>query len=105
MAWLNFAGSVHLEKLRPAFEEALRDLDGSWTIEITRELVGAWWLLVFHRDDGFERTLLLSPREQTPASLCESIEDTFRRVPARVGSRTHGLPQGVTRERRAIPRR
>jgi len=69
MAWLNLMGSPYVEELRPTFEEALRDLDGSWTVEITRGLVGAWWLVVFRRDDGFERTLLLSPLEQTPTLL------------------------------------
>ncbi|SRR6266852_104546 len=105
MAWLNLMGSPYVEELRPTFEEALRDLDGSWTVEITRGLVGAWWLVVFRRDDGFERTLLLSPLEQTPTLLRKGIEDTFRRVPPRVGLCPHGLPPGVTRERRAIARR
>jgi len=105
MAWLKFAGFVPPEELTPAFEAALRDLDGSWTIEINRELVGGWWLLVLRRDDGFERTLLVSPREQWPTVLHDLIKDAFRSVPIRVGTGRHGLAPGVRFERRAIARR
>jgi hypothetical protein len=105
MAWLKFMGFVPPEELRPSFAAALRHLDGSWTIEINRELVGGWWLLILRRDDGFERTLLLSPREQSPTLLHDRIEETFRTVPIRVGSARHGLPPGVRFERRAIARR
>ena len=105
MAWLEFTGFVPPEELQPSFAAALRDLDGSWTIEINRELVGGWWLLVLRRDDGFERTLLLSPREQSPAVLQDMIRDAFRSVPIRVGAGPHGLPLGVRFERRAIARR
>jgi hypothetical protein len=105
MSWLTFTGSVPVGDLRPAFEQAFMGLDGSWTIEIMRELVGGWWLLAFRRDDGFERTLLLSPREQAPTSLRESVRFALRNVPVRLGSRSHGLPPGVSRERRAMERR
>jgi hypothetical protein len=58
-------GSARAKGLGPVFQEALRGLAGSSTIEVTEGLVGGWWLLVFRRDDRFERTLLLSPMEQS----------------------------------------
>jgi hypothetical protein len=67
-------------------------------------LVGGWCVLVFRRDDGFERTVLLSPVEQTPAALQEIVKEAFRVVPRRMvpGDR---LPPGVNQDRRTSPRR
>ena len=59
---------------------------------------------VFRRDDGFERTLLLSPMEQSAGPLRESVQQAFRVVPPRTGSAAV-LPPGVNYDRRAAPRR
>ncbi len=105
MAWITVRGSALVKGLEPAFQEALRGLAGSWTIEVHDGLVGGWWLLVFRRDDNYERTVLLSPMEQSPAALRECVQETFRNVPPRAGWRAQALPPGVTRDRRATPRR
>jgi hypothetical protein len=105
MAWITVNGSALIKGLEPAFREALRGLAGSWTIEVHDGLVGGWWLLVFRRDDNFERTVLLAPVEQSPAVIREAVQETFRNVPPRAGSREQMLPPGVTRDRRATPRR
>ncbi len=105
MAWINVTGSARTKGLEPAFQETLRGLAGSWMIESTEGLVGGWWLLVFRRDDGFERTLLLSPVEQSADVLRESVQEAFRTVPPRTVSGPQMLPPGVTHERRAALRR
>jgi hypothetical protein len=105
MAWITVKGSALAQGLEPAFQEALRGLDGSWTIEVHDDLVGGWWLLVFRRDDNFERTVLLSPNEQSPPVIRECVQETFRNVPSRKGSQAQMLPPGLTRDRRAAPRR
>ena len=105
MAWITVKGSALVKGLEPAFREALRGLAGSWTIEVHDGLVGGWWLLVFRRDDNFERTVLLSPIEQSPGVIREAVQETFRNVPPRAGSREQTLPPGVARDRRATPRR
>ena len=103
MAWITVKGSAVARGLEPTFQEALRGLDGSWTIEVHEGLVGGWWLLVVRRDDHFERTLLVSPAEQSPALIDRCMREAFRTVPARPGARV--LPPDVTHERRAAPRR
>ena len=105
MAWITVKGSAFVKGLEPVFQEALRGLAGSWTIEVHDGLVGGWWLLVFRRDDNFERTVLLSPKEQSSGVIRECVEETFRNVPPRAGSREHVLPPGIGQERRATPRR
>ena len=105
MVWINITGSARANDLEPALRQALRGLAGSWTIEVTEGLVGGWWLLVFRRDDGFERTLLLSPMEQSPGPLRQGVAEAFHSVPPRVASAASMLPPGVTRDRRATPRR
>ena len=105
MAWITVKGSAAARGLEPTFQEALRGLDGSWTIEVHDGLVGGWWLLVVRRDDHFERTLLVSPSEQTPALIDQCIREAFRTVPLRPGSGAGALPAGVPRDRRAAPRR
>jgi hypothetical protein len=103
MAWITVKGSAAARGLEPTFQEALRGLDGSWTIEVHEGLVGGWWLLVVQRDDRFERTLLVSPAEQSLALIDRCLREAFRAVPPRPGSRT--LPPGLTQDRRAAPRR
>jgi hypothetical protein len=105
MPWITVRGSAFVKGLEPAFQEALRGLAGSWTIEVHDGLVGGWWLLVFRRDDNFERTVLLSPIEQSPAIIRECVQETFRNVPPHARSREQVLPPGVSRDRRAAPRR
>lgn len=105
MAWITVKGSAVARGLEPTFQEALRGLDGSWTIEVHDGLVGGWWLLVIRRDDHFERTLLVSPSEQTPALINHCIREAFRTVPPRPGSASRDLPPGVAHDRRAAPRR
>jgi hypothetical protein len=105
MAWITVKGSAVARALEPVFGEALRGLDGSWTIEVHDGLVGGWWLLVIRRDDGFERTLLVAPKEQTPALIAQGIQETLRTVPPRRSSSPRVLPPGVPRDRRATPRR
>jgi len=105
MVWITIKGSTLARGLEPMFQEALRGLDGSWTIEVHDGLVGGWWLLVVRRDDDFERTMLVAPAEQSSALLYEAIRETFRTVPPRSGAGPRPLPPGVTRERRATPRR
>ena len=105
MAWITVKGSALIKGLEPAFREALRGLAGSWMIEVHDGLVGGWWLLVFRRDDNFERTVLLSPIEQSPPVVRDCVQETFRNVPPRVGSREQMLPPGVAQDRRAMPRR
>jgi hypothetical protein len=105
MAWITVTGLAQGKGLEPAFQEALRGLAGSWTIKVTAGLVGGWWLLVFRRDDGFKRTLLLSPLEQSADLLREAVQEAFRTVPPRTMPGPQALPPSVTRERRASPRR
>lgn len=105
MAWITVKGSAVARGLETTFQEALRGLDGSWTIEVHEGLVGGWWLLVIRRDDQFERTLLVSPAEQTPALIDQCIREAFQTVPPRAGSGGGHLPPGVSRDRRAAPRR
>jgi len=105
MAWITVRGSAVTKGLEPAFEEGLRGLAGSWTIEVHDGLVGGWWLLVFRRDDNFERTVLLSPMEQSPSIIRECVQETFRNIPARAVPHPQTLPPGVTSDRRAAPRR
>jgi len=104
MAWIAITGSLQAKSLQADFQEALRGLAGSWTIDVAENLVGGWWLAVFRRDDGFERTLLLSPMEQSAGPLRESVQQAFRVVPPRTGSAAV-LPPGVNYDRRAAPRR
>ena len=104
MAWITVKGSAFARGLEPTFREALRGLDGSWTIEVHDGLVGGWWLVVVRRDDGFERTLLVSPSEQVPALVGASVRETFRTLPPR-GQSSGSLPRDVPRDRRAAPRR
>jgi hypothetical protein len=105
MAWITVKGSAFARGLEPTFQEAMRGLDGTWTIEVHDGLVGGWWLLVIRRDDHFERTLLVSPSEQTPALLHHCIREAFRTVPPRPGASVGALPPGVISDRRASPRR
>jgi hypothetical protein len=105
MVWIKVTGLAHGKGLEPVFQEALRGLAGSWTIKVTEGLVGGWWLLVFRRDDGFKRTLLLSPLEQSAELLREAVQEAFRAVPRRTVSDSQTMPPNVTHERRAQPRR
>ena len=105
MAWITFTGGFQTVGLAPAFEEALRDLAGAWSVEISEDLVGGWWLIKLRRDDGFERAMLLAPHEQGPDLLCESVKDEMRNIPARRVPGDGSLPPGVTRDRRSVPRR
>jgi hypothetical protein len=104
MAWINLTGTCLTKGLESAFYDALRGLAGSWTIHGAEGLVGGWCVLLFRRDDGFERTVLLSPNEQTPELIREIVRDAFRSVPPRMKGAA-GLPEGVAFERRASPRR
>jgi len=105
MAWINLTGSCLEKGLENAFHEALRGLAGSWTIYGSEGLVGGWCVLVFRRDDGFERTVLLAPAEQTPAALLDIVREAFRVVPRRMVPGDGRLPPGVTGDRRTSPRR
>jgi hypothetical protein len=105
MVWINVTGLAQAKGLEPVFQQALRGLAGSWTIKFTEGLVGGWWLLVFRRDDGFKRTLLVSPLEQSASLLREAVQEAFRTVPPRTVSGSQAPPPGVTRERRAAQRR
>lgn len=105
MPWINITGSCLEKGLESAFYDALRGLAGSWTIHGAEGLVGGWCVLLFRRDDGFERTVLLSPTEQTPAFVREIVRDAFRVVPKRIARGSAGLPPGVSQDRRASPRR
>ena len=105
MAWINLTGSCLERGFETGLHEALRGLAGSWTVHGSDGLVGGWCVLVFRRDDGFERTVLLSPTEQTPAQLREIVKEAFRVVPRRMAPGDGRLPPGVTHERRASPRR
>ena len=105
MPWIVIIGSIRAKQLQPEFQEGLRGLAGSWSINVAENLVGGWWLAVFRRDDGFERTLLLSPMEQSPGPLRQGVAEAFHSVPPRVASAASMLPPGVTRDRRATPRR
>jgi hypothetical protein len=103
--WINITGLAQGKGLEPAFQKALRGLAGSWTIKVTAGLVGGWWLLVFRRDDGFKRTVLLSPLEQSAELLREAVQEAFREVPPRTVSPSQTMPPGLTHDRRAAPRR
>jgi hypothetical protein len=105
MAWITLTGSCLGKGFENALEEALRGLAGSWTIHGSEGLVGGWCVMLFRRDDGFERTVLLSPTEQTPTLIREIVKDAFRVVPSRAGSREARLPPGVNQDRRESPRR
>lgn len=105
MAWITLTGSCLGKGWENSLHEALRGLAGSWTVYGSEGLVGGWCVLLFHRDDGFERTVLLSPAEQAPDLVREIVKDAFRVLPARVAPGPVGLPPGVTHERRASPRR
>jgi hypothetical protein len=104
MEWIRVIGSTRASDLEPAFRDALRGLAGSWTIEVDEGLVGGWWLLVIRRDDGFEKTLLMSPREQSAGHIREAVQEAFRTVPSRMASCPQTLPPGLTHDRRAVPR-
>jgi hypothetical protein len=105
MAWITLTGSCLSKGWENTFHEALRGLAGSWTIHGSEGLVGGWCVLLFRRDDGFERTVLLSPAEQTPTLVREIVKDAFRVVPLRVAPTQGRLPPGVSEDRRASPRR
>jgi hypothetical protein len=105
MVWISLTGSCLGKGLENAFNEALRGLAGSWTVHGSEGLVGGWCVLLFRRDDGFERTVLLSPTEQTPTLLREIVKDAFRAVPLRVAPGQGRLPPGVDHDRRESPRR
>jgi len=104
MEWIRVVGSTRARDLEAAFQDALRGLAGSWTIEVNDGLVGGWWLLVIRRDDGFEKTLLMSPREQSAGHIREAVQEAFRTVPSRMASCPQTLPPGLTHDRRAVPR-
>jgi hypothetical protein len=105
MAWITLTGSCLGKGWEDAFHAALRGLAGSWTIHGSEGLVGGWCVLLFRRDDGFERTVLVSPSEQTLNLVREIVGDAFRVVPPRRAPGPVGLPPGVSEERRASPRR
>jgi hypothetical protein len=105
MPWIVVTGSTQARQFQSEFQEGLRGLAGTWSIDVAEDLVGGWWLAVFRRDDGFERTLLLSPMEQAPGPLRQSVAEAFQSVPLRKGSASPTLPPGVTQDRRATPRR
>jgi len=105
MAWITVKGSTLSKGLEPTLQEGLRGLAGSWTIEVHDGLVGGWWLLVFRRDDNFERTVLLSPTEQSASMIRDCVQETFRNVPPRMVAHPQTLPPGVAHDRRAAPRR
>jgi hypothetical protein len=104
MAWITFVGPL-AGGLTDAFEDALRGFAGTWSVEISEDLVGGWWLVKLRRDDGFERALLLAPHEQTPGLLADSVKDAMRNIPARRALGDGSLPPGVTRDRRRHARR
>jgi hypothetical protein len=104
MEWIRITGSTRAGDLEPAFQDALRGLAGSWTIQVNEGLVGDWWLLVIRRDDGFEKTLLISPREQSAGHIREAVQEAFRAVPSRRASHPQMLPPGLTHDRRVGPR-
>jgi hypothetical protein len=105
MAWITLTGSCLEKGFENAIQEALRGLAGSWTVHGSEGLVGGWCVLLFRRDDGFERTVLLSPAEQTPTLVREIVKDAFRVLPPRVTPSQGRLPPGVDRDRRESPRR
>ena len=104
MVWIEITDVARAESLEPALEEALRGFAGSWKIEVTDGLVGGWRSLLFRRDDGVERMLLMSPFEQSADWIREAVQSAFRTAPPRPGSGTQTLPPGLERDRRAIPR-
>lgn len=85
MAWIKLTGP-RAETLESTFRDALRGLAGSWTIDVTEGLVGGWSLMAFRRDDGVERTLLMSPLEQSAEQIREGVRGAFRTVPRRAPS-------------------
>ena len=104
MAWIKVTGSARAETLESTFQDALRGLAGSWTIDVTDGLAGGWSLIAFRRDDGVERALLMSPLEQSAEQIREVVREAFRTVPRRAASEPQLLPPGVIHDRRAVPR-
>ena len=61
-------------EIEGVLRETLRDLVGTWTAAIRPAQTNPWWLVVLERTDGaFKATLLLDPREESPAAIREAI--------------------------------
>ncbi len=58
------------ELVQAVIEETLRDHVGTWSAEIRLAQTEPWWVVVVKRMDGdFKTTLLIDPREESPAAI------------------------------------
>jgi hypothetical protein len=79
---VSIAGAI-ADPVASAIRAVLLDYPGRWNVQVDRDLIGGWWLVTLTAD-GFERSVLVPPREQRPAAI-ESV------VVEAVGSRAHPL--------------
>ena len=83
-----------------AIKNALLDYPGCWSVHVDQDLIGGWWLVTLTAD-GFERSVLVPPREQSPDVIGALVEQAL-------GCRTHPLRfvrHALETSRPARPRR
>ena len=62
--------------LAHAIRSALGDYPGRWSVHVNQDLIGGWWLVTLSAE-GFHRSVLVPPREQSPALLRSLVAETI----------------------------
>jgi hypothetical protein len=73
----NDVPDTHPQKrlIEGVIRDTLRDFAGVWDVLIRGGRTQPWWIVVVRRErDGFKRTLLVDPREQTPDEVGKSLQ-------------------------------
>jgi hypothetical protein len=75
---LKFTSDEPLPEVEQAVREVLSSYPGSWTVHIDQGLAGGWWGMTV-TTEGFRRTFLIAPAEQTPQEIARQLEDALKR--------------------------
>jgi hypothetical protein len=82
--------------LAHAIRSALWDYPGRWSVHVDQDLMGGWWLVTLSAE-GFHQSVLVRPREQSPALLRSLVAET---ITSGIGRLCPGLRVGHQREAR-----
>ena len=74
---LKFTSDTPLPDLERAVREVLSPYPGSWTVSVDQELAGGWWCMVVSTE-GFRRSFLVSPSEQTAPEIARQLEEALK---------------------------
>ena len=83
---VSFTGDALDPDVEAAIREILDEYPGSWQIDVNRQLVGSWWQLHVVTE-GFDRSLLIAPYEQTATAVRRTMRELIVRRKGRSRTR------------------